>query len=409
MTKKQKSWPNWMSNDEPESQESVRYFNGNRIEGWNGIVPLKQIHYWMENERTDVQLLRLQKELKAVPDDDQLFDYFEKDPQLAIESLAKNILQNGLRERIVIASDKTLLDGNRRYLAHRWIAKYGTPQERQKFSGIASWVVKPEFSEEPFISRIVAEYNFVDDFKKKWKDFVKAKFLHEQYNSLKGYTLKDLVTLYGGPGFGYGKIVELIRTYDVIMDFANASPDYDDALEKALENFIWFQQLWRSYRDDIRNDDEFQQAVFDNIRNDYVGTTNDLKNLKELRKYKEAWALFKRGEVKDAHIVYEKIQLDEKNRTEPDDMLLSVNSQLERLLAQKGMIERTSESGRTKFHELAQQVPGHSSNINMRVSYLTEQLGNLSSAELASLPNEILSGLQSALEQVIQQAQATRS
>jgi len=407
MSKSNKRWPSWMEHS-PEPEEETRWFSGMEIKGWKGSVPLEQIRYWVGNRRTDSQVARLQRENNEVPNDDLLYDRFEKDPDLAIESLARNIIQNGLRERVVLSGDKKLLDGNRRYLAHRWIAKHGKPQERQKFSIVPVWVLRDEYSKPEFVSRVIAEYNLLDDFKKEWSDYVKAKFLHEEYNSNKGYTLKDLVTLYGGPGFGYGKIVEFIRTYDVMMDFVNCSPDQDSALDLAHKNFIWFQQLWRSYRGEISNDEEFQSTVFDNIRNDRIGKTDHLKNLKDLRKYKEAWTLFKQGEVKEAHVKFESLKLDDEKNPDPDTILLSINSQIERLLDSEGMIDRVSEKNRALFHELALRVPGQGGDVNTRVTYITKNLEHLSSAELASLPKKALTGLELALERVIQQASATQ-
>jgi len=72
------------------------------------------------------------------------------------------------------------------------------------------------------------------------------------------------------------------------------------------------------------------------------------------------------------------------------------------------MIDRVSEKNRALFHELALRVPGQGGDVNTRVTYITKNLEHLSSAELASLPKKALTGLELALERVIQQASATQ-
>jgi hypothetical protein len=384
------------------------------MEGWNGQIKLEDIGYWVNNRRTDVQITQLKKQLglrtNQVPDNDQLFEWLEGDPELDVERLARDILFNGLRQQLIISYDNVLLDGNRRYLAHRWIAEHGDPHQRERFNKLNAWILTEECSDEAGKLRIITQYNFLDDFRKEWNNFVKAKLLWEEYNDgNKKYTYSDLFAIYGGPGFGKSKITEYIKTYEVILLYAQTCPDEDEALVKAAENFVWFEQLQRSYRDLIRDDEEFQEAIFDNIRNEDITKTDDLKNLIQMRRdYKEAWKLFKKGDIEAAHTVRKSLELEEKKRPNPDALMDEINARLERLLAQEGLAEDISEDAGKKFHELARQIPGQISDVNMRVAYIVKMLQAVSSIELAAVSKKSLSDLQEALTRVIQQAQATQ-
>lgn len=403
--------PNWMLPN-PKPTLEARILSGVRMEGFRGKIRLQDIGYWVDNRRTDMQIARLKRSRKVgvntVPSDAELYDFFEKDPELDIERLARDILLNELRNPIVISYDNMLLDGNRRYLAHRWIAKNGKPHERDKFDKLDAWVLTEEFSDEKSKLRVITQYNFLDDFRKPWNDFVKAKVLWEEYNQ-HGLTYSDLFEIYGGPGFSKAKIMEFIKTYEVILLYSETCPDPEDALAEIAENFIWFQQLQRSYRDDIRNDDEFQKVVFNNIRNGYVEKTDDLKNLNKMRVYKEAWAQFKDGEVEKAHVLRKSLDLENKKQLGPDALMDEINGRLERLLAQEGLVEKISADAHHRFHELAEQVPGQVSDINARVAYIVRRLQAINSIELASLSQKSLAELEAALSRVIQQARATQN
>lgn len=402
------SYPDWML-DYPEPQEERRKLSGYVMEGWLGMVPLETIQYWVKNRRTDVQATRLRDRIHRVPTDDDLYNELIGDPDLDIERLAKDILKNGLRHSIIISADKTLLDGNRRYLAHRWIIQHAQPHERDQFRRVQAWVLKPEFSNERDIVRVVTEYNFLDDFRREWSDYVKAKLLWEEYNNSKtGYTYDDLVEIYGGPGFRRGKIVEFIKTYEIIMEFVNSSPDPDEAVMIAADSFIWFQQLQRSYRDLIRNDDEFQEVVFDNIRKGYIGKTDDLKWLKQVRDINDAWALFKRGDIESSHLLRKNVEQERKKQPDPNATMAKINAYLEQLLAIEGLVEKSSPETLVRFHELAEQVPGQISDVNRRISYIIRKFQTTTSSELASLSEKSISSLEEAVSQLINQAQATR-
>lgn len=404
--------PNWMLSD-PKPWIEARTLNGVRMEGFRGKVRLQDIGYWIDNRRTDMQIALLKKSRKLgvneVPSDDDLYDFFEQDPELDIERLARDILLNELRNPIVISYDNTLLDGNRRYLAHRWIAKNGKPYQRDRFDKLDVWVLTEEFSDDKSKLRVITQYNLLDDFRKPWTDFIKAKLLWEEHY-LNNLSYNDLFDIYGGPGFSKAKIIEFIKTYEVVLMYADNCPDQEEVLAEIAENsnFIWFQQLQRSYREDIRNDDEFQKAVFDNIRNGYIEKTDDLKNLNKMRGYKEAWAQFKNGEVEKAHVLRKSLDLENKKQPGPEALMDEINGRLERLLAQEGLVEKISAVAHHRFHELAEQVPGQVSDVNARIAYIVRKLQAINSVELASLSQKSLSDLEAAISRVIQQARATQ-
>jgi hypothetical protein len=395
--------PKWMS----KPREEERKLSGVPMKGWIGEVRVSDIRAFVDNRRTDRQVAILRKKLQRVPTDAELFEFFKDDPDLEIERLAENIIQNGLRVPLVISYDKVLLDGNRRYFAHRWIVK-NRPELKASFETVKAWVLSKEFSDPRNKLRIVTEYNFLEDLRIKWNDYVKAKLLWEEYNDArKEHTYDTLTELYGGPGFGKGKVVEFIKTYEIIMEYIRQSDDEDEAIAKASENFIWFQQLQRSNRDEIRNDEEFQKAVFKNIREDIIERTDQLKNLRDVRRFTDAWSEFKKGNVGRAHEIRQYHVKEEKDNPDPNEQIEEINMRLAGLLKDENSTARISPEHLAEFHQFAEKIPGRVQDLNLRVSYILERLDSLTSAELANLSSAGRSRLELALNRVIKQASAT--
>jgi len=403
--------PDWMKSN-PAPVLEYRTLSGYQLAGYSGYVDLDGIKYNAHNRRTERQLTKLRQTYGNGTDEQQLLELLINqlldDPELDVERLANNVVQNGLRTPLILSSDEVLLDGNRRYLAHRWIQRHNkfTDQVKSRFITVPVWVLAQEYSDVRNQTRVIAEYNFLDDFKERWLDHVEAKFLWEQHNT-EDIPIKQLVDLYGGQGFGTSKINELIHSWDVIMEYGNYINNDEKALEEGATNFVWFQQLQRSYRDWIRDDDEFRKAVFDNIQGEKIATTDDLKKLREVRKYSDAWAAFRRGEVERAHYIRKGHELEERQRTEPDNLMTTVNTNLERLLEEE-LVDQVTQQNLAYFHELAEQIPGQVSNVKLRMAYLTEKLAALTSAELPQLTDDELEALVDATNRVVSQARATR-
>lgn len=397
--------PDWMMQT-PTPQVEFRTLSGVRMAGYIGRIDLTNVEYYIDNRRTERQVTGMRRRISGVPSNGQLVDALIDDPDLDIERLARNIIENGLRVPIVLSASKKLLDGNRRYLAHRWIMKYGAPQQKDEFSKLDAWVLADGHSDERDEIRVIAEYNFLDDFKERWTDYVKARFLwEEQY--WRGRSPRELASLYSGPGFTSAKITELTGTYELILEYGNYLRDEDKAQEMGAEHFVWFQQLFRSYRQLMREDEEFQEAAYKNIRDGKIDRTDELKNLVELRKYRDAWTLFKQGEVDDAHYLRQGYKRDEQRRLEPEKLIGQINSSLTRLLGE-GMIEKVSDESLAEFHELSIQVPGQVEDPNIRVAYLVTQLQALTSLELRELSDVNLVALETEIKSVAQQVRSTR-
>lgn len=398
--------PNWLL-PQPIPREEVRILSGRAVYGWAGRIDVNDIRYYEQNRRTEASLANLRRKQKQPNlDDYMMYKALVDDPELDIENLARDILLNGLRTPLILSYNKELLDGNRRYLAHRWIAENGTADQRQNFSKVPVWVLSEEDSDEYGCIRVITQYNFLTDFHQPWTDIVKAKLLYEQHYDA-GYSIDELYAMYGGAGFTRHKIREFIKTYELIANYIDYCPNEDDALLTADEHFIWFQQLQRSYSDLMRSDDEFEAVIFNNIRDNAITTTNDLKNLKALRSIPEAWSQFKKGQVKDAHLTRMLRERDEAAKTAPDTKLTQINVLLGGLLVQEGMIERVSQEVRDHFHELAEKVPGRIGDVNTRIAAIMRQLNNITSSEFASMAPKTREQLQTALQRVVNQANAT--
>jgi hypothetical protein len=180
--KKTYKWspPKWLIN--PVEKEVL--FHDKEVETYSGFVEVKEIKLWRDNNRTTLDLEHLLQELgkKKIRNlsDDEIVDYILEQGLHKIQELAGSIKKNGVRVPLTLSYKKELLDGNRRFLA----CKYLIAHEKvinENFTKVPVYCLKPDIDKELRL-KIIAEMNFLPDHKEPWTREVRAKFAVEQFD-----------------------------------------------------------------------------------------------------------------------------------------------------------------------------------------------------------------------------------
>ncbi len=152
-------------------------------------VSFENISFWKHNLRTMLSFELLEKKYNKPLSEiqlDDITDFLVEQRTLKIEQLADSIERNNVRVPLIILEDGTLLDGNRRYFACHYILKRSTNEGKQRPSALDSipvWVIKNSDINFRKKQKILAEANFVPDYKVEWTLDVKAKVIYDYFTS----------------------------------------------------------------------------------------------------------------------------------------------------------------------------------------------------------------------------------
>lgn len=173
--------PRWLDDPVP----AMAYFHDEEVEVYSGTTEIEGIRLWRENYRTMLDLDQLQeilgKESISELTDDEIIEHIFREGQHKISDLAKSIKMNGVRVPLVLSHSKDLLDGNRRFLACKYLLRK-EDEPSPKFTIVSVKCVDPKISDETKL-KIIAEMNFLDPHKEKWPRHVRAKFAIQEFNT----------------------------------------------------------------------------------------------------------------------------------------------------------------------------------------------------------------------------------
>lgn len=209
-------------NVEPEGHP----FHNELIPVYPTTTCIENITFWPENARNllDFEILISEKKcpLEEIPIK-EIITYLSKQPKLELGKLKRSIELNGVRVPLIILEDGTLLDGNRRYFACKLLKlesekKGELPDVLKK---IPVYVIKNKDINEKKKRKILAEANFVPDYKVPWTLDVKARVISDYYQKCKtdGYTEEQIY----------------LEIKDVYAVDKKSAKDYVDALTLADE------------------------------------------------------------------------------------------------------------------------------------------------------------------------------
>jgi hypothetical protein len=258
----------------PEPRMIQRLYHGRKIMVWDGVVDASKVNGWVDNPRIEIERRKRQEEIgNRELNQDEVFDLIKKERSFKLKELRDDILDNGLREPIVLTYTGKLLDGNRRYFALRF-ALEGIPKSdpsRSDFSKIHCYVLTKDATDEDE-RNVLVEENFAPSLKLEWPDYVKALSIKDEAE--RGMNVADLSAKFS---WTKSKIKETVKIWEIIDDFlAFATSDIDledeslggmglseiEAEMIAAKSYQYFNEAQKSFYTDLKVDFNFKSQFF---------------------------------------------------------------------------------------------------------------------------------------------------
>jgi len=228
-----------------------RLFHNEWVDVYPKDLKFEEIKYWPQNYRTVLDFDVLAKQKKKSIDEltvPEITDFLVHRHDLYLYDLAESIRKNGVRVPLIIADDGTLLDGNRRYFACSYLyqdAKNKNETVPRVLEKIPALIIKSKDINERLKQKILAEANFVSDFKVPWTLDVKAKVISDYFDSClnkglsKEKAYEEIQDIYGVSKSDVEAYVEAIAlTKDFI---ANAKDDKKNQFREIVQGkFVYF-------------------------------------------------------------------------------------------------------------------------------------------------------------------------
>ena len=272
-------------NKKPAPTPQMRIFHKTPILGWTGYVDIGKIQGWAANRRIDLFRRRCEEQYGRVPTDDEIYNFMISDQQnFHIKELARSILYNGVRVPIILASDGTLLDGNRRYVSTKYAIAHN-PAVKDDLSSIPAWVMSPDVSEDQR-QKILVECNFLSDWKIDWPNYIKSSTVYEAHVD-EGLDYDELAERFG---LKKTEIRKMIRVMELIHEYINFNDNADAAFNTAYEHYPYFEEAHNKHRAKLNSDVDFKDQFFTWMNEDKFRSIQQVRRLGEIRDDEEAWA-----------------------------------------------------------------------------------------------------------------------
>jgi hypothetical protein len=237
--------------DIKEIKSEKRLFHNIWLDVYPTKVRFEKIYFWPRNYRTVLHfdILEAQKN-KSVSklSLEEITDFLVGRPELKLEDLANSIEKNGVKVPLIILSNGLLLDGNRRYFACSYLF-HKPKREGEDLSKILNYIpvhiIKEEDADERVQQKILAESNFVNDYKVPWSLDVKAKVIDDFYHSCirdrvsKEETYKEIKDVYGEDKTTVDAYIE---TMELTREFLSSAPEgkRNKFRENVQDKFLYF-------------------------------------------------------------------------------------------------------------------------------------------------------------------------
>lgn len=178
--------PEWLNDPVP----SMARFHDEDVEVYEGTCDVSQIRLGRDNYRTLLDIDHLKQIMGNSETTDltegEIIKYIFEEGLHKIPDLAESIKANGVRVPLIVSYKKSLLDGNRRFLACLYLLQT-EKEELPAFTVVPVKCTSPHISKEMKL-KIISEMNFLPEHKEEWPREVRASFAVEQFKEI----LKEL-------------------------------------------------------------------------------------------------------------------------------------------------------------------------------------------------------------------------
>jgi len=295
---KRHSWPppDWLKS--PKATSVI--FHDQQVEVYEGKIDVNSIRLWRENDRTSLDIEHLAKE-SGVKDvktltDEEIISYILKNSLHKVIELAKSIKANGVRIPLILTHKKELLDGNRRFIACKYLLD--TEQKSDpKLEKVNAYCLKPNLSAS-LKYKIIAEMNFLPDHKEQWPREVRAKYIRRLFKEYKNKyneekAIEEVTFLLGINKSDIYRFIEVLRMINGYVKFANKKSDEAkrEAETFAREKFHFFEEFYNkdiSKKDASKNKKaikEHKQLFYEYLYNKQLISITGVRNFASMLQY----------------------------------------------------------------------------------------------------------------------------
>ncbi len=303
---------------------------GRRVPMVQGFVRVHDVQLWDDNERLDIHTKQFEQQEGREPTPGEVLDIMlsnlklsgvddeDRDDQFRIRPLARSIAANGVQKPPIIDVDGTLLDGNRRVAASKFILANPNEfdaTERDRVEWLFVWQLTEHATDEDR-EAVMMSLNFEPDFKEEWPDYIKARKVYDRWQSL-------LAALPRTPGpkeqaqmkrelskqFGLGPDTTTVNRYLNMMGWALEFEDHHlsrnkrDVFEvqhRASKYFQYFDELQKGRGSGgvafaMNQDDQLRQTVFDLLYDGKFRRFSQIRDLKHVLSDGDAYELLKKA------------------------------------------------------------------------------------------------------------------
>ena len=286
-------------------------FHGKEVPMNSGFIKTIDIELWDRNERLDIHLGQFRQKHGREPTPQELLDIvlsrmqlpgISDGDQFEIIKLARSIAINGVRKPPILDTDLTLLDGNRRVAACRYILSNDEfdSEQKRRAEYIFVWQLT-EHATADDRNAVVVSLNFEPDCKQDWPEYVKARKVYEEWQAMLAVEARS-----PGPRrqaemkrelskkFALGPDTTTVNRYLKMVDWANEFEDHHinnkgrdvyEVKHRANHYFQYFDELGKGASAggvaySLNQDEGFKYLVFDLL---FDGKFRNWRQIRELK------------------------------------------------------------------------------------------------------------------------------
>jgi hypothetical protein len=286
---------------------STARFHDEEVEVYEGTCDVENIRLWHGNYRTLLDFQHLAeltgKTKTGKITEKEFIEYIIGQGLHKIPELAESIKANGVRVPLVVSYGQELLDGNRRLLACKYLLS-GDDKKLPTFSVAPVKCTAPHIGESLKL-KIIAEMNFLPDYKEEWPREVRAQFAIQLF--------QDAIAKYKDESKAY-KHVEYflkldkadVKRFQAVLVMLKEYAEYvekegkkarQEAERFGRSKFQFFEEFYNKAlagRSPVKDAAEAKQLLYRYVRNQQLLSMLKVREFAEIIRYEPARKLLKK-------------------------------------------------------------------------------------------------------------------
>ena len=313
-----------MKKIETNGQFQEKLFHNEKIRVYPTNLPLTEINFWRDNNRTLFTFDRLERNTTKKIEDlsiDEVTGFVAAQDIHRLDVLKNSIERNGVQVPLIIRDDGKLLDGNRRYFACHLLRKQYSDKgldEPKILSNIPVLVIRKDDLTDMQELKILAEANFIPDLKVAWPLDAQARAVNSYCESaVKRGVDRDAAILEAAGVFGIsrGRVVDFLDVLKFTERFIEAGTSDDEKIRRHIiveERFVYFWEFVNKGtkgQGKISDDAKLKEvtdmffSLISDGRESVIRNVKQIEPLIQANKYPVAWDILSKSGGQDLGLV----------------------------------------------------------------------------------------------------------